>query len=82
MTSIDGDIIGWGIPPKSKLYTKPIKYKNEYISICYDCFLNHREKVKNNYNCMLEDNYDNLIKTTDDDNIFSKGVCLIDIGSD
>ena len=29
---------------------------------------------------MLEDNYNNLIKTTDDD-IFSKGVCLIDIDS-
>jgi len=38
LCSTSGEIIGWEVPHKSELYTRPIKYKDEYISLCYDCF--------------------------------------------
>lgn len=75
-----GQTIGWEVPPKSKFYTRPIKYKNKYISLCYDCF-----KIKNKIkdyshafwcnNC-IDDQCDkckeyvtNISKNEDDENL-------------
>jgi hypothetical protein len=46
LTLISGEVIGWEVPPKSNLYSKPIKYKDTYICICYNCFINHYNETK------------------------------------
>ena len=49
--TLEGEAIGWKIPPKSKLYTKPIKYKNESAIQEFNDYI-HIQKLREDVTCL------------------------------